>query len=209
MTEVKNLMFDLGGVIMKIRRLNAVEALEKLGLTDAGEMLGEYGQKGPFLALEKGLITPAEFRDELRARIHGSKPTDAELDSAFSRFLVGIPVGRLRELEALRRNHRIYLLSNTNAIMWNGFIDEEFRKDGHDISYYFDDTIASFDVKAYKPDAAIFLKAIEKFRIEPEQTLFFDDSETNCEAARAMGFNAVHVTDERPFAELMSTNGYE
>ena len=79
---VKNLLFDLGGVIMYIDRNRAVKALEAIGLTDADSMLGEYGQKGAFLALEKGEIDAAEFRRQLRP--HFDRPvTDEEIDTAF------------------------------------------------------------------------------------------------------------------------------
>ena len=199
---MKNLMFDLGGVIMKIERRRAVEALEAIGLENANDMLGEYGQQGIFLELELGNVTPQQWRDELRKHIKG-EVTDKQIDEAFERFLVGIPTARLRELEELHRDHRLYLLSNTNKVMWDGMITEEFRKDGHDMSYYFDDVIPSFEVHSYKPDAEIFEKACEKFGIRPEDTVFFDDSKANVEAAKALGFGGVHVEDERPFKEYL------
>lgn len=193
--SIKNLMFDLGGVIMDIKRENAVEALEAIGLSDADSQLGKYGQKGPFLALEKGLITPAEFRAELRKDIPG-EVSDEQIDSAFTKFLLGIPVGRLRQLDALRaKGYRTYLLSNTNPIMWDRFIVPEFEKDGKSIGSYFDGVVTSFGVRAYKPDAAIFMRAVDMFGILPEETLFYDDSEANCEAARQLGFHAAHVAD--------------
>lgn len=199
---MKNLMFDLGGVIMEIERQRAVDALKSIGLENAGEMLGEYGQQGIFLQLELGNVTPQQWRDELRRHING-EPTDAEIDHAFEQFLIGIPVGRLRELEELHRDHRLYLLSNTNKVMWNGIILDEFRKDGHNINYYFDGVIPSFEVHCYKPDAEIFMKACEKFGIRPEETVFFDDSLANVEAARKLGFGGVHVVDNRPFKDYL------
>ena len=79
---VKNLLFDLGGVIMDIRRENSVKALEQLEVSGIGEMLGVYCQQGAFLQLEEGKITPAEFRDYVRgksARTLSDEETD-ELD---------------------------------------------------------------------------------------------------------------------------------
>lgn len=197
MNDQLTLLFDLGGVIMDIRRERAVEALEALGMRGADDFLGEYGQKGPFLALEKGLVSPGEFRAELRGSLRPGV-SDAEIDAAFNRFLIGIPVERLRHLEELHRHHRMYLLSNTNAIMWHSKIAEEFRKDGHDMSYYFDGWVASFEVHAYKPDPQIFRIAMERFGLEPAQTIFFDDSEANCRAAAEMGFRTHHVTPGDP-----------
>lgn len=199
---MKNLMFDLGGVIMEIERQRAVDALKAIGLDNAGEMLGEYGQHGIFLELELGNVTPQQWRDELRRHINGDV-NDAEIDRAFEQFLIGIPVRRLRELEELHRDHKLYLLSNTNKVMWDGIILDEFRKDGHDIGYYFDGVIPSFEVHCYKPDAQIFIKACDKFGIRPEDTIFFDDSIANVEGARALGFGGVHVADNRPFREYL------
>lgn len=188
---------------MKIERQRAVDALRWIGLEDAGSMLGEYGQHGIFLELELGNVTPQQWRDELRRHIKGDV-TDKELDLAFERFLVGIPVERLRELEELRRDYKIYMLSNTNKVMWDDVIDREFRKDGHDMSYYFDGVIPSFEEHCYKPDAEIFNRACSKFGIKPEDTVFFDDSMANVEAAKALGFGGVHVVDDRPFREYLS-----
>lgn len=199
MNDQITLLFDLGGVIMDIRRENAVAALEALGMKEANDFLGEYGQKGPFLALEKGEVTPEEFRAQVRPMLRPGV-TDAEIDAAFDRFLTGIPVERLRALERLHRTRRIYMLSNTNAIMWRGKIAEEFRKDGHDMGYYFDGWVPSFEVHAYKPDAEIFRIARERFGLVPERTLFLDDSEANCRAASALGFRTAHV---RPGTEFM------
>lgn len=199
MNDQLTLLFDLGGVIMDIRRENAVAALEALGMREANDFLGEYGQKGPFLALEKGELTPEEFRAQVRPMLRPGV-TDAEIDAAFDRFLTGIPVHRLRALERLHRTRRIYMLSNTNAIMWRGKIAEEFRKDGHDMGYYFDGWVPSFEVHAYKPDAEIFRIARERFGLVPERTLFLDDSEANCRAAAALGFRTAHV---RPGTEFM------
>lgn len=196
-------MFDLGGVIMDIRRDNAVAALREIGVDQANDLLGAYGQKGIFLALERGEATPEEFRAELRRYI-ANDVTDQQIDAAFGRFLLGIPVDRLRQLDALHADYSIYLLSNTNKIMWDSIILEEFRKDGHSIDYYFDGVIASFEVRAYKPDAEIFNIAEHRFDIKPSETLFLDDSKANVEAAKALGFNAVHVEGDRPFKDYIN-----
>ncbi|MBD5213865.1 MAG: HAD family phosphatase [Bacteroidales bacterium] len=200
---IQNLLFDLGGVILDIDRLKAVEALRAAGMRSPEELLGDYGQKGPFLALERGEITPATFRDELRT--YFDRPVDDEtIDSAFCEFLRGIPQHRLRALEELHRRFKLYLLSNTNALMWDRYILPEFTKAGHDINYYFDGIIASFQVKAYKPEPAIFRAAESILGIDPEETLFFDDSQANVEAARRLGFHAALVTPETDFITIIS-----
>lgn len=200
---IKNLLFDLGGVILDIDRLKAVEALRQAGMRSPEDFLGDFGQKGPFLALERGEITPDEFHAELRPYFDREVDDDT-IDTAFCEFLRGIPDQRLRALHQLRRRFRTYLLSNTNAIMWDRYILPEFTKLGHDINYYFDGLITSFEVKAYKPDPAIFKAAAELLGIEPEETLFFDDSQANVEAARRLGFHAAYVTPDNDFITIIS-----
>lgn len=199
---IKNLLFDLGGVIMNLDRERSVKAFEKLGLAQAGELLGEYGQKGPFLALEKGEIDADEFHRQLRP-LFDRPVTDAEIDEAFDLFLTGIPVSRLKALRELRRRYKVYLLSNTNPIMVNGFIAGQFRQEGLEMTDYFDGIVTSYEAKCYKPDKAIFDYACATCGIEPEETLFFDDSQANVDAARAIGFNAAHVAPGKEFTDIL------
>ncbi len=190
---IKNLLFDLGGVIMDIRRDNAVKALHQLGMRDVEAFLGDnYSQRGTFLALERGEITIPEFHADIR-RFLPAGVTDEQIDSAICEFLIGIPLARLHQLRQLRERYRVYMLSNTNELMWNRFIIPEFTKDGHDINYYFDGIVTSFTVHAYKPEPAIFHAAVELLGIVPAETVFFDDSPVNVKASDALGFHGVLV----------------
>lgn len=199
---IKNLLFDLGGVIMNIRRQNCEEAFLKLGMADIGDFLGDYGQTGPFAALEEGAIGEADFRDEVRRHIP-HPVTDKEIDDAFNKFLVGIPLKRLEKLRELRGRYGIYLLSNTNPIMWKSFIAESFRQEGMEIDDYFDGIVTSFEAKCYKPEPEIFDYVVKRLGIAPEETLFFDDSQANVDAALKLGFNARLVPPDKEFYELI------
>lgn len=195
-------MFDLGGVIMDIDRSRAVRAFAELGMADADSFFDPYLQRGYFLQLEQGLISPEEFRSSVRP-LFGRPVSDEEIDRGLDRFLIGIPDERLRRLKALRRaGYGVYLLSNTNPIMWNGFILNEFRKLGGDISDYFDGVQTSFSAKICKPDPRIFRLAAEKFGITPESTTFFDDGPANCRAALQLGFKAELVNEHNNFMKL-------
>ena len=105
--NIKNLLFDLGGVIVDIQRERCVNALTRLGMPDADRMIGLYEQTGPFQLLEQGRITLPEFRNLMRP--HFSRAvTDAEIDDAFSAFIVDIPLKRLEALRDLRRRYRTF-----------------------------------------------------------------------------------------------------
>lgn len=200
---IKNLLFDLGGVIIDIERQRCVDAYTALGLKDADSYFGEYAQTGIFMAIEDGSMSVDEFHAAMRALLPEGV-TDYQIDNAFQKFIVDIPVERLKALRELRRRgYGIYLLSNTNPIMWRGVIANEFGKEGLRREDYFDGMVTSFDARAAKPDARIFTYTADHLCIEPAETLFFDDSTANVEAARRLGFEAVHVAPGTEFTDYI------
>lgn len=200
---IKNLLFDLGGVIMDLDRDRCVRAFERLGMKDADDFLGVYGQKGAFLALESGEIDADEFHAQVRPMIDRENVSDEEIDAAFNEFIIGIPVHRLESLRELRRDYKVYLLSNTNPIMVNGKIAEEFRKEGREMADYFDGIFTSYEAKCCKPGKAIFDYTEKVGGLNPSETLFFDDSQSNVDAARSYGFNSVLVRPGDEFTTLL------
>lgn len=200
---IKNLLFDLGGVIMDLRRLNCVKAFEELGMANANSMLGEYSQAGVFGGIENGSLTPAQFHDEIR-EIIGRNVSDEEIDTAFQKFLIGIPPHRLEQLEQLHSQYKMYMLSNTNPIMWADKIAVYFNQLDKDVNYYFDGIARSYKIGAMKPDGVVFQWVIDQFGIKPEETLFFDDSQTNLDAAAEFGFQTLLVTPGSEFMELFN-----
>lgn len=195
-------MFDLGGVIMNIRRENCVKAFEELGMTNANDFLGEYAQIGAFGDVESGKCTADEFRNEIRSIV--CKPlTDEQIDAAFCKFLLGIPVKRLEQLRCLGEKFNLYLLSNTNPIMWDRDIAYNFAQEGYNIDHYFKGYVRSYEAGVMKPEAEIFRIAERRFGIKPEETIFLDDSKANCEAAEKLGFKSLHVAPGCEFYNLL------
>ncbi len=204
--KIKNLLFDLGGVIVDINRMNCVEAYKKLGFADVEDFLGDYGQKGAFAMLESGKISAEEFREVIRQHIPG-EVSDTQIDDAFEHFLSGIPVHRLDSLRKLRKKYKVYVLSNTNTIVWDGIIARSFAQQGGTINDYFDGIVTSFEAKTLKPSAEIFEYCKNKLGINVGETLFLDDSELNCEASRKCGFFAAHVKPGVEFEDILNELG--
>lgn len=194
--KYRNIIFDLGGVIIDIERQNAAKALEELGIVEADRLLGEYEQKGVFLLLEEGRLSDAEMYDSLLPLCHpGTTCTDIKI--AFEKFLTGIPVERLRTVEKLRNEgYKTYVLSNTNPIFYNDWIAKAFRQDGKTINDYFDGIVVSFQELMCKPNPDLFKVIISRYNLNPEETIFLDDSEANCSAANTCGIHTVCITSE-------------
>lgn len=193
MKNIKNIIFDLGGVVIDLKRENAVAALERIGFEGAGEMLGLYKQEEPFLSLETGRLTAGEFFDAIR-KAAGNNVDDKAIQDAFNEFLVAIPVARLERLRALRKKgYKVYGLSNTNPVMYHSWIQNAFRQEGFRINDYFDGIVTSFEEGTCKPDPELFRVVLRRYSLEPAQTLMLDDSSANCEAARSTGMEARKV----------------
>lgn len=195
--NIKAIVFDLGGVVIDLKRENAVAALEALGIKNADELLGLYRQDGPFLALEIGKISAAGFFDTMRVEASASgapAPADMLIQEAFNSFLVALPVERLERLRALKsKGYRIFALSNTNPVMYPTWIAEHFKQEGLHINDYFEGIVTSFSEGCCKPDAEIFRRLLVRYDLDPASTLMLDDSEANCEAARSTGMQALRV----------------
>lgn len=196
MAIIKNIIFDLGGVIIDLDRHDAIHALERLGLKDASALLGEYEQKGPFLMLEKGDISSSELYDILLPHCkEGTTCTD--IRDAFEEFLKEIPVERLKILEKLReKGYKLYVLSNTNPIMYNHWIDNAFRNDGKSANDYFDGIVLSYQERMCKPTPELFKKVTQRYGLEPSETLMLDDSAANVNSAKSIGLRAKRITSE-------------
>ena len=202
---IRNLMFDLGGVIIDLDRQSCVDTLVALGDSHADELLGLSMQKGEFMKLEEGKSSEADFYNEMRRRI-GRPVSDNEITDAINELLIGIPVERLRLLRELKQHFKVMLLSNTNSIMFDTKIADCFAQEGLSVSHYFDDIFLSYRLKACKPHAEIFEKVIAQAQIIPEETLFFDDSQQNLDTAAALGFKTYLVTPDRDILSFFKTN---
>ena len=193
---IKNIIFDLGGVIIDLARVRAIDALDRLGIKDASALLGEYAQKGPFLMLETGEISTSEIFDILLPQCNPGT-TCSDIRDAFEEFLVEIPIERLRILDKLKdKGYSLYVLSNTNPVMYNHWIDNNFRNDGKSINDYFDGIVVSYQEKTCKPDPEIFKRVTTRYDLKPEETLMLDDSQANVEAAKSIGLQAIRIKPE-------------
>lgn len=187
--KIKNIVFDLGGVIMTIDQPSAVKRFSELGLSDAAERLDPYTQAGFFGDLEEGRITAEEFR-QLLSHAAGNDLTLEQCEYAWRGYVSEVPARNLKMLETLRnRGFRLILLSNTNPFMMHWALSNEFSGDGHSLSDYFDALYLSFREKVMKPNEKIFRNMLIGEHIFPDETLFVDDSPRNVAAASELGIH--------------------
>jgi len=190
MNKIKNIAFDLGGVVLALSYEQAVRRFEEIGLADARQRLDAFEQKGIFGDLESGRITAEDFRREL-SKLVGRELTAEDCSWAWHGYVDYVPKRNLEAIQSLRaRGYKVCLLSNTNPFMMQ-WADKDFDGEGHPISYFFDAMYLSYECKVMKPRREIFEQMLEGQQARPEETLFVDDGPRNVEAAAALGMKTL------------------
>ena len=184
---IKNVIFDLGGVIMTLNPQEAVRRFVELGLQQAPEMMDPYTQQGIFGDLEEGKISPDEFTAELE-RLVGRSLSFEEVQHCWLGYVKEVPqrnIAFLRQLKAA--GYRLILLSNTNPFMMAWAMGPGFSGDGHALSDFFDACYCSYELGAMKPAREFFTKMLMKEMVPPSECLFVDDGPRNVATASQMG----------------------
>lgn len=185
---IKNIVFDLGGVIMTLDPVEALRRFKALGLSDAERYLDAYTQSGIFGNLEEGKITAEDFRSKLSS-LTGHELTFDECKHAWLGYRKDVPQRNLDLLKELRaKDYRLILLSNTNPFMMDWALSSEFDGKGSSLNDYFDALYLSYRLGIMKPAPDFFRQVLDNENILPEETLFVDDGQRNVEAAGKLGF---------------------
>jgi putative hydrolase of the HAD superfamily len=187
---IRNIAFDLGGVVLALSYEQAVRRFEEIGLQDACKRLDVFEQKGIFGDLESGRIDEEDFRRELSVMV-GRQLTMDECYYAWHGYVDYVPQRNLEAILRLRaEGYRVCLLSNTNPFMMQ-WAEKDFDGKGHPISYFFDAMYLSFECKVMKPKREIFEMMLRGQQATAEETLFVDDGPRNVETAAAMGMHTL------------------
>ena len=189
--KIRNIVFDLGGVLVDLDFKAAINGLQQTGFANVKEQLMAFDQGGIFQKFELGEMTAEEFRTAIRENSTVTL-TDEEIDALWNAMLLEIPREKLELILDLRGKYMVYLLSNTNSIHWDYVCKNAFNYRGFRVNDYFEETFLSYEMHLAKPNKAIFEKVLHDANLLPEETLFIDDSEANCKAAEEVGIHAHH-----------------
>lgn len=200
---IKNLVIDLGVVLLDLTPARCFENFRKLGVTNIDTLVDAHYKHGLFLELESGMISPEGFRNELRTITGLPELGDEQIDEAWNSFLATIPTYKLDFLLELRRHYKVYLLSNTNIIHWEWVLANDFSYKGHTVTDFFDKTYLSYELHLVKPDRRIFEHLIEDAGIDPNETFFIDDAAENCRMAETLGIETYMPKAEEDWRGLI------
>ena len=194
MSSIKNLIFDLGGVILDLSVDDTLHSFSKLSGIDKEKVRQLFVSSPEFELYEKGGMDDVTFRSFIR-KVYNFNASDTEIDQSWNAMLLGIPLTKLELLKKLKEKYRIYLLSNTNGIHLN-YINGVIlpRVTGEQLlDSYFHRAYYSHCMGKRKPDAEIFEQVLEENNLIAEETLFLDDNAVNIEGANALKIKTIHV----------------
>jgi len=197
-SEIKNIIFDLGGVLLDIdvsRTVNAFQRLDIAGLS-SDDIIS--CRKELFFGLETGAISPDEFISAIRESYPASgKIPESEIWRAWNAVLLDFDMSRFEVLDKLKNSYRLFLLSNTNLPHRMEYLDRFVRQSGgRRFESYFERCHYSDEMGMRKPDPAIFREVISADGLSPAHTLFIDDNADNIAGAEKAGLCGLHLTGE-------------
>ncbi|MDR0418620.1 MAG: hypothetical protein LBH34_00190, partial [Prevotellaceae bacterium] len=153
---LKNIIFDLGGVLLDVDYNASINAFVDLGGEDFHRVFSQKEQKDLFDKFDTGIILPEKFRNGIRELI-SNNISNEQIDNAWNAMLGEYRKESVKFLKELKKSYRLFLLSNTNAIHFP-HIDNAIKKIGYDsISQLLEKDYYSHLIHARKPDAEAFL----------------------------------------------------
>jgi len=193
---IKAVLFDAGGVLHYTNEGAQYNDLTKtLGLTDE-QMAIFYREIVPLHG--KGLLTEEQVWQQMSARfgIRHVEPSEHLLTRAWEPLVEKIP-GMYELIDELKdRGLQTVLVTNITPPY-----ADVLRAKGHYDP--FDITVLSYEVGSWKPEDAIFLKALELAGVQPEEAVMVDDLAWNIEAVNRLGVHGILFKDpEQLRAEL-------
>lgn len=189
----RNIIFDLGGVLIDLCKQPCIDAFSNIGCATIGEYVEDHRTEDLFLDIELGRISTKGFCDEAR-RLAGCEATDADIVGAWNALLGETSKEKVDRLKELARHHRLFLLSNTNEMHWECFCNRLHDRYSLDARELFRDIFLSFELGMKKPEERMFSYVLQQGGMEAADTVFVDDSALNCQAAERLGIASIVET---------------
>lgn len=209
MKNINNIVLDYGNVLFDIDFQKLHQSFIDLGIPNVDTFFSHKAQHPLFDAFDKGIITAAQFRNEVRNATRNNELSDIAIDAAWNSLLVGVRPGHHELLLRLKERYRTFLLSNNNEIHYEWIMDHLNRKFGvNGNAGFFEKDYYSHLMRMRKPDKEIFQFVLNTHGLNPEHTLFVDDSPQHIETAKHLGFQAHLLRASDTLPALLGRLGY-
>lgn len=202
MSEIKNLLLDLGGVVLNVDYHKMVDVFKEYGVMDFDKHFTQAKQVEIVDKFEEGKCSIEEFRNGIRDLVKVDL-TDEQIDNAWFSMILDLPKERIELIGLLKLKYNVYLFSNTNELhieLLKKRYEEEF---GFDIfQMLFTKAYFSNEIKMRKPHPESFQWLLNDAEIKAEETLFIEDSPQHIEGAKKVGLNTYWLTGGETINDL-------
>lgn len=202
--NIRNIIFDLGGVIVDIEPDRALVEFSRLS-GKTREALHQIIVEGKqlFMDYETGMIDSLVFRTQLSALMN-CELKESDFTAAWNSIIFDIPAERVAILRQLAKKYRLFLLSNTNDLHSRRVEEIIAASDAASgLFTIFEKVYYSFRIHKKKPEPSVYRRILEENQLEPSQTLFIDDLPENIEGAKTAGLQVLHVVRNKPVFDLL------
>ncbi len=204
-STIKNIVFDLGGVVIDIDfelTFNAFAQLSPYSLEEVKKIMSELNVWDVY---ERGTLSDQEFVTTIRKSLKLTQ-SDEEIIVAWNALLLELPKERIDLVKEINKKYSTYVLSNTSNLHIIGVNDILEKSTGeNDLKNVFGKIYYSYEINRRKPDRDIYEFLLKDANIKPEETLFLDDNVDNVLAAQKVGIQTIHV--EPPISILHYLKG--
>ena len=203
MQGIKNIIFDLGGVIINLDVNKTISEFSALINQPFEKLYTQKEQNELFNLLDKGAISPDTFFNELK-KITSYNGSIEKMQNAWNAMLQDVPEHRLDTLVTMKHNYNTFLLSNTCEPHIEAFEKELENEYGiKNFDDYFDKVYYSCRIGMRKPDREIFEHVLRENHLKASETIFIDDSPQHVKGAGECGINAFLLEKNREVKDLL------
>ncbi len=150
-SNIKNILFDLGGVILDINVQATLKQFYELGFPAELMQFPNSMTTDLYYKYETGKLNTEQFRNQIR-KAAGIEMTDRAFDEAWNAMLVRFPEERVALLKELSKRYNLYMLSNTSALHVKVFEKMYLDSAGKSMHEVFDKIYYSHEIGWHKPD---------------------------------------------------------
>ena len=187
MNNIKNIILDLGGVLINLDYHKTNDKLGELGVPNG---FTKAKQITIFDDLEEGKISDISFYEAIN-KIAGSNHNPQLIINAWNSILLDFPKKRLDLVQQLNERYRVFLFSNTNAIHFREVQKELQKVHGiPNLESHFEKVYLSHELGIRKPKLEGFQYILNMHQLNPNETLFVDDSPQHIQGALKAGIKA-------------------
>ncbi len=193
MQNIRNIIFDFGGVFLTIDYSLTAKAFKALGVHNFDELYSQHKASPLFEDLETGRADEHAFYTLFR-ETSGHNLTDEQIKTAWNAMIGDYDKTKLDWLEKLSAKYKLYLFSNTNEIHHNAFTQLYNQQvGGKPFDAYFHKVYYSHTAGFRKPGKEAFVRLLTNENLDASETLFIDDTEVNCIGAKEAGLHTIHL----------------